>query len=43
MSIDKDPDFFIVGLQKCGTYWLTALLNAHPEITCLPAMYGGQT
>ena len=39
----RDPDFFIVGLQKSGTYWLTALLDAHPEIRCLPAMYGGQT
>lgn len=32
----KDPDYFIVGLQKCGTYWITALLDAHPEIRCLP-------
>lgn len=38
-----DPDFFVVGLQKSGTYWVTALLNAHPDICCFPSMYGGQT
>jgi len=38
----KDPYFFVVGLQKSGTYWITALLNAHPDIRCLPDAYGGQ-
>ena len=31
-----DPDYFIIGLQKSGTYWLSALLDAHTEIRCLP-------
>lgn len=35
----KDPDYFIVGLQKSGTFWLTALLDVHPEIRCLPSHY----
>jgi len=39
----KDPDFFVVGLQKSGTFWVTALLDAHPEIRCFPSLYGGQT
>lgn len=34
------PDFFIIGLQKSGTYWLTALLDAHPEIRCFPSRPG---
>lgn len=37
------PNFLVVGLNKSGTYWLTSLLNNHPKITCIPAMYGGQT
>ena len=40
---NKNPDFFVVGLQKSGSYWVTALLNAHPEIRCFPDLYGGQT
>lgn len=32
----NDPDFFIIGLQKSGTYGLSALLDAHPQIRCLP-------
>ena len=28
--------FFIVGLQKSGTYGISALLDAHPQIRCLP-------
>ncbi|MCK5211114.1 sulfotransferase [Candidatus Parcubacteria bacterium] len=39
----NDPDFFVVGLQKSGSYWVTALLNAHPEIRCFPDLCGGQT
>jgi LmbE family N-acetylglucosaminyl deacetylase len=34
------PDFLVVGLQKAGTYWLTALLNAHPQIRCFPSRPG---
>jgi LmbE family N-acetylglucosaminyl deacetylase len=34
------PDFLVVGLQKAGTYWLTALLDAHPQIRCFPARPG---
>lgn len=32
----KDPDFFVVGLQKCATYTVDAILDAHPQIRCLP-------
>ena len=35
------PDFLVVGLQKSGTYWLTALLDAHPQIRCFPSRPGG--
>ena len=41
--MDKEPDFLVIGMQKSGTYWVTALLDAHPEINCFPAMYGGQS
>jgi LmbE family N-acetylglucosaminyl deacetylase len=34
------PDFFVVGMQKSGSYWLTALLDAHPEIRCFPSRPG---
>jgi LmbE family N-acetylglucosaminyl deacetylase len=34
------PDFLVVGLQKSGTYWVTALLDAHPEIRCFPSRPG---
>lgn len=39
----REPDFLIIGLQKSGTYWLTGLLNAHPEITCIPYLPMGQS
>lgn len=32
----KGPDFLVVGLEKSGTHWVTALLNAHPEISAFP-------
>ncbi len=32
------PDFLIVGMQRSGTHWVSALLNAHPEIACFPAL-----
>jgi len=35
------PDFLVVGMQKSGTYWLTALLDAHPQIRCFPSRPGG--
>ena len=34
------PDFLIVGMQKSGSYWLTALLDAHPAIRCFPSRPG---
>jgi LmbE family N-acetylglucosaminyl deacetylase len=34
------PDFLVVGLQKAGTYWLSALLDAHPQIRCFPSRPG---
>lgn len=36
------PNFFVIGLQKCGTYWLTALLDLHPQIRCFPSRPGHQ-
>lgn len=35
-----EPDFFVIGLQKSGSYWLTAILDAHPEIRCFPSRPG---
>lgn len=39
----KDPDFLVIGLQKSGTYWVTGLLNSHPEINCIPYLPMGQS
>lgn len=39
---ERPPDFFIIGMQKSGTYWVTALLNSHPQITSIPPKPGGQ-
>ena len=36
----RPPDFLVVGLQKSGTYWLTALLDAHPQVRCFPSRPG---
>jgi LmbE family N-acetylglucosaminyl deacetylase len=36
------PNFFIIGMQKSGTYWLTALLDLHPQIRCFPSRPGHQ-
>jgi len=35
----KGPDFLVVGLQRSGTHWVAALLNAHPDISCFPTDY----
>ena len=35
------PDFLVVGMQKSGTYWLTAVLDAHPQIRCFPSRPAG--
>lgn len=40
MSAIPPPDFLIVGMQKSGSYWLTALLDAHPQVRCFPARPG---
>lgn len=42
-SFNKEPDFLVIATQKSGCYWLSALMDAHPEISCFPSMYGGQT
>ncbi|HXH24004.1 MAG TPA: sulfotransferase domain-containing protein, partial [Vicinamibacterales bacterium] len=34
------PDFLVIGMQKSGSYWLTALLDAHPSIRCFPSRPG---
>ncbi len=36
----RPADFHIIGMQKSGTYWLTALLDRHPEIRCFPSRPG---
>lgn len=36
----QPPDFFVVGMQKSGTYWLTALLDSHPAVRCFPSRPG---
>jgi hypothetical protein len=33
------PDFLIIGLERSGTHWISALLNAHPDIACFPSQY----
>ena len=33
------PDFLIIGVQRGGTTWLSAILNAHPNIACFPTTY----
>jgi len=40
---NKEPDFLVIATQKSGCYWVSALMDAHPEISCFPSMYGGQT
>lgn len=34
------PDFFVIGMQKSGSYWLTALLDSHPMVRCFPSRPG---
>ena len=36
MTNKQGPEFLIIGLERCGTHWVTPLLNAHPEIACFP-------
>ncbi len=36
----RPPDFLIIGAQKSGSYWLTAMLDAHPRIRCFPSRPG---
>ncbi|HET9927320.1 MAG TPA: hypothetical protein VFQ09_00825, partial [Rubrobacter sp.] len=31
---DGTPVFFVTGLGKSGTRWLTKILDAHPEVLC---------
>lgn len=40
----KGPNFLVVGLERSGTHWVASLLNAHPEVACIPlaALYGWQ-
>jgi hypothetical protein len=39
---DLPPDFLIIGLMKSGTYWLTNLLDNHPEINAFPTVAEGR-
>ena len=38
----RGPDFLVIGTAKAGTYWVTGLLNSHPEIDCIPSLPRGQ-
>ena len=38
MKNQKGPDFLIVGCERSGTHWVTALLNSHPGVACFPAI-----
>lgn len=33
------PDFLIIGCERSGGHWVSALLNMHPEIACFPTIY----
>ncbi|MFY9493269.1 MAG: sulfotransferase domain-containing protein [Minisyncoccia bacterium] len=39
----RGPDFLVVGMNKSGSYWLAAMLDAHPEINCFPTLPGGKS
>lgn len=39
-AVAPPPDFLVIGMQKSGSYWVTALLDAHPEIRCFPSRPG---
>ncbi len=43
MSETPPPDFIVIGLQRSGSSWVTAFLSGHPEIICIPTLYGEQT
>ncbi len=32
------PDFLIVGMERSGTHWVSAILNNHPEIASFPTL-----
>lgn len=32
------PNFLVVGLERSGTHWISAILNAHPDIACFPSL-----
>ncbi len=38
----RGPDFLVIGTAKAGTYWVTGLLNSHPEVDCIPSLPRGQ-
>ncbi|MDO8500067.1 MAG: sulfotransferase domain-containing protein [bacterium] len=38
METKYRPDFLIVGMERSGTHWVAALLNAHPDIACFPTL-----
>jgi hypothetical protein len=38
MKKNYRPDFLIIGMERSGTHWVAALLNAHPNIACFPSL-----
>lgn len=36
---NRYPNFLVIGLERSGTHWVAALLNAHPQIACFPSQY----
>jgi len=38
LAAPPPPDFLVIGMQKSGTHWITAILNQHSQIRCFPSL-----
>lgn len=36
--METKPDFLIVGMERSGTHWISAILNNHPEVASFPTL-----
>lgn len=36
--METRPDFLIVGMERSGTHWVSAILNNHPEVASFPTL-----
>ncbi len=34
----SEPEFLIIGMERSGTHWVSALLHHHPDIACFPSL-----